>query len=358
MPAETSKHSCARCEKVFTDETMVQIGGSVYCETCADHIEAAKNRKMTIMISSIGACAVLFLAVGTFAWIHHQNRWDNEHRAEILSLKSQAESAQTQGRIKDAAVAYESLFRIVDGHTAQTSELSSAINQARSAYDLLEPDYRKVLAKEAEGKRLAEEQAQKGSEEKRSAAERARRVEEERQAKLKVEQEAAQLTKDREAKATQELTEKRLALAKRQAAWVEETQKDPAGSFRKFISLYFDFDVADEQQISVQKNKEPLKLGDLAFDVKQTNSLVTPIVGTAEYYRYGKYKDNSWFIMAKVNAVFTLKNGNWIPLSAKWFLYSIDDKPSGVVWDRLQDATNFAEQANTKVQNEYVMNRN
>lgn len=161
----STKVSCRKCGQQFPDDIMVQIRNSVYCESCANMIAESRNRRTILIISVVGVIGVLAIVIGAFAWIYQKNKWDYDHRTEILMLKVQAETAQSRGLVKDAGLAYEALIRIVDGHIAQTTELSTAISQARSAFDLIELDYHKVLAQEAEAKRIADEKARKDKEE-------------------------------------------------------------------------------------------------------------------------------------------------------------------------------------------------
>lgn len=176
----STKVSCHKCGQQFHEDVMVQIRNSVYCESCANMIAESRNRRTILIISVVGVMGVLAIVIGAFAWMYQKNKWDFDHRTEILMLKAQAETAQSHGFVKDAGLAYEALFRIVDGHIAQTTELSTAISQARSAFDLIESDYHKVLAQEAEAKRIADEKARKDKEEQ----ERLALVERERQEKM------------------------------------------------------------------------------------------------------------------------------------------------------------------------------
>ncbi len=97
MASTSSKASCAKCRKAFNEESMVQIGTSIYCEPCADQIEAARNRRNIFIISGIGVAGVLAVVVGAWAYNYQNTQWDREHRDEILTLKTQAELAQSQG---------------------------------------------------------------------------------------------------------------------------------------------------------------------------------------------------------------------------------------------------------------------
>lgn len=183
----STKISCHKCRQQVSGDVMIQIGQSVYCESCANQVEAARNRRIIMVVSAIGIAGVLAMVVGAWAWNYQNTQWDREHGSEILSLKTKAETAQSQGKTKEAGIAYEALLKVAEGHTAQTTELSSAISQARAAFDIIESHYRRILTKEADEKRAAEERIQKEREEK----ERLARAERERQENVaKVAQEA------------------------------------------------------------------------------------------------------------------------------------------------------------------------
>jgi len=178
-------YRCPKC-KALLESADDLAGGTDRCPLCGStcQVPVPKPSDPRILLFGIVGAILAVVAIGgaLFGWVAYKNQWDNAHRSEILAIKSRAENFGAHGQIKEAHAAYAKLLSIVGDHQATTSELSSAIQNARDAATQAQTAYDELVRQE-EQQRIAR------AERERIEEDRVRQLEEARQEKAR---EAAQ----------------------------------------------------------------------------------------------------------------------------------------------------------------------
>jgi hypothetical protein len=149
MATSTVTKICVICgSDVAQVKRTKDAAGNYYCQPCWDKareaqttatpVDAGPREKnpvpLIVILSTVGSVVVL-----TIAWLlFFRPSWQDQHKAHVLDLITQANSLATNGAKNDAYSKYAELFKVVGDNPITDPDLQSKLTDARAAMIKLE----------------------------------------------------------------------------------------------------------------------------------------------------------------------------------------------------------------------------